>query len=788
MIKNYFKIAFRNLLKNKLYVSINIAGLTIGMTCFILIAFYIQYELSYENHHEKAAQIYRVAQIQEGDSFRGSDRSAETPAVLTPTLRDIFPEVEAATALTIHEGLFSRNGAVFYEQGLYSDEYIFDVFTFPIIDGIGKEALRDPNAIILTKSLAKKYFTNENPLGKILLFQNEKPLIVKGVIADVPKNQHFTFDYITSAENLPNYHPDDWNSSEHYTYIVLPEGYDYKKFDEKLITFSKKVSNESTIADFELFLQPLKDIHLHSQLNFEISTNSDIRYIYFFASIAFIILCLASINYMNLATAQSAQRTKEVGVRKVLGARKKQLVYQMLGESFLLTSISLFLAVLLADICLPWFNKLLNLSIPFSFSGNSGLLPGMLFIAFLIGGLSGLYPAVFLSGVSPIKAFQNRFLNNYKDGISLRNMLVVGQFAVAIALLIGSLVIFQQFKYIKNKKLGYNRNQIIYIPYKDSHISEMATTIRSELLKYTTIEKISFTHYLPLNMDSQTTIDSWEGNYNKEELPIYRNYVDHDFFDLFEMKIVEGRAFSPDYLTDSISSYILNESAIRSLGWKSGVGKRFRNGSVIGVVKDFHFQPFNLAIEPMFIALGTAQNSHSGNIAIKVKMDNVSNTLSYIKRTIKVIAPQAPFEYHFMDEAYNELYQSEQRFGQAFNIFTLLVLFIGCMGLFGLASHNIVQRTKEIGIRKVLGASIFGITSLLAKDFLKLVLLAILIASPIAWYFMNQWLADFAYRIDMEWWMFAVAGVAALAIAFLTIGFQSVKAALANPVKSLRSE
>ena len=793
MLHHYFKVAIRNLLKNRLSSIINISGLAIGMTCFILIALYIQYEFSYDTHHEQADQIYRVSQIQEGNDFRGTNRFALAPLPLAPALKEAFPEIKAATTFLIQEDLFIRETEAFAEDGMFADEYVFDVFTIPVIEGIGRAALQDPNSIILTSSFAKKHFGEASPIGKTLLLRDEIPLKVAGVIEDAPKSQHFSYNYITSYKNYSFYENDlgAWNSNNYRAYIALEKGTDYKELQEKLVKLDQYGGTDfdQLPETTELFLQPLTDIHLHSRINFELAANGDIRYIYLFASIALVILLLASINYMNLATARSARRAKEVGVRKVIGARKRQLVYQLLGESFLITLLSFSIAMLLAELLLPAFNQLLDQQIPFSLSGNRGLLLGTLSIAFLISVGSGLYPAVFLSAVAPVKALKGGFLKNYKEGAFLRNTLVVGQFTAAIVLAVGSVVIYQQLQYIQNKKLGYNREQVIYAPYQRQEVFDKTATIRNELLKHPQIDEVSISTYMPLNMLSQGTESNWEGNNDGEEIWIYRNYVDHHFIDLFEIELLEGRNFSPDFPTDSTGSYILNEAAVKALGWESAVGKEFANGKVIGVVKDFHIQPFSLAIEPMYLTFHNEVTSYYfGNIILKAKMDDPEAALSHLQSTLKTVLPQLPFEYNFMDDAYNELYSFEKRVGRAFNIFTLLALFIACIGLFGLVAHQVLQRTKEIGIRKVLGATVPNIVGMLSTYFLKLVVMAAIIAFPIAWWAMNKWLEDFAYRIEIDWSVFALAGILALAVTLFTVSSQAIKAALANPVEALRSE
>ena len=789
MIKNYIIIAWRNLFRDKVTNAINIFGLTIGMTCFILIALYIQFEMSYDMHHEKADQIYRIAQQQEGNFFRGTDRFAGTPSVLTPTLRNEFPDVKAATTLQLYAMPLEKDGHVFLEQGLFSDEYLLDVLTFPILKGLGKEALQDPNAIILTKSLAKKYFGDEEPMGKTLLSENERLLTVKGIIADIPKNQHFSFDFITSFKNLPFYEENRWNSNNFLTYVVLTKGYDYKKLEEKLISLNKYLGSYAGLPfKPKFFMQPLQSIHLHSKINFEIGANNEMRNIWLFASIAFIILLLASINYMNLTTARSSLRAKEIGMRKVLGARKGQLVYQFLGESFLFTVISFTLAIALASALLPSFNLLLDKSIPFTILGNRWLLTGMLIAALLLTVLSGLYPALFMSTLLPAKAIRGGILKINGGGSALRSSLVVGQFTASMVLAIGSLVIYRQLQFIQQKDLGYNREHVVYIPNNDENISKKFSAIRSELLRNPQIEQVSMATEVPLDMTSEGLVNEWEGNNDKRDLFIYRNYVDYDFIDLFEIELVEGRNFSPDHPTDSVNSYILNESAVKALGWESAIGKQFRGGQVIGVVKDFHFQRFDLTIQPLYLGFRSKANDRFNNIAVKIKMDKPEETMGYIERTMKAISPHTPFDCRFLGYDYDQLYKSETRFGQVFNIFTGLALFIACIGLFSLVSHHVVQRTKEIGIRKVLGASTESIVALVSKEFLKLVLISILIASPVAWWAMNKWLQDFAYKIKIEWWMFVLTGLVAVSVALLTISLQSIKAALMNPVKSLRSE
>ena len=795
MFKNYLKIAWRNLIKNKMYSYINLTGLTMGMTCFILIALYIQFETSYDEHHEKSDRIYRVVQQQEGNEFKGTDYFAVTPRPLGIAMKKDFPEVEAVTNIGTWGALLINENESFSERGLYADENLFDVFTIPILKGFGKEALAEPNSILLTESLAAKIFGSQNVVGKNLIYNSEKTVTVKGIVADPPKNQHFGYSYISNINFEGSYKTDltKWNSNNYYTYLVLAKGHDFRELEKKMVAYEEITKPVYEGVGFQFYpkykLQPLKDIHLKSNMNIEIENNSNIQYIYFFGFIGLVILVLASINYMNLATSKSAQRAKEVGVSKVLGARKEHLIVQFMGESFILTLLSFLLAIFLVALVLPSFSEILNKEIPFSIVGSWWGLLSMFLLALFIGVLSGLYPAIFLSGVSPVRALKGNFLKSYKEGAFVRNSLVVGQFVAAIVLAVGSIVVHQQLEFIQNKKLGYNRGQVVHTPYWEKEIHEKEDVIRAKLLSNPKIQKVSISTQLPMDLITQGPIDTWQGNSNKEQMYIYRSFVDYDFIDLFEIELLEGRSFSKEFPSDFEEAYVLNESALKKLGWTTGVGKKFNDGTVIGVVKDFHFQKFDLAIEPLYLTMRRdSWHRNHGEVIVKMDMAGHSETKAFIENTMKEVVPLAPYEARFMEDSYAQMYDSETRLGKAFNIFSLLALFIAGMGLFGLVSFQVLQRTKEIGIRKVLGSSVAGIVKLLARDFLKLVVIALLIASPIAYYLMNNWLKDYAYSIEVEWWVFILVGIATAAIAFITISFQSIKAGISNPVQSLRTE
>lgn len=797
MFQNYLKVAWRNLVKQKLYSVINLSGLTVGMACFILIALFVQYELSYDTHHEKTDRIYRVIQQQKGNIFKGTDVFAVSPEPLAPALVSSFPEVEAAATIDLKTNLLTYRDIAYAPNNMFADERIFEVFDISIIRGEQEEVLQDPTSILLSESLAERYFGSVDPLGKQMLLDNNEPMVVKGIFKDIPKNQHFDFEAIIPLKNAEEYEASigRWSWNNYRTYMVLAEGQDYKALESKLSLFDQYVEPEYQNFPFhypQFFLQPIQDIHLNSTVNFETGAIGDIRYIYLFLLIGFIILLLAAINYMNLATARSVSRSKEVSMRKVLGAQRKQLISQFLGESFLLTLISFVLAIGLAAYLLPLFNRLLAQPIELNLITNYGLIAVMFLIAILVGGLSGLYPAVFLSSVTPMKAMAGDLVKNFKQGTSLRNILVIGQFTAAIVLIVSSLVVYQQLRFIQTKKLGFNQNQVLYVPYYFDEIGQNTERIRNELLRHPQIGKVSITKNLPVNTNDQGSVNQWEGNEGEQSFYCYRNYVDYDYVDLFEMELVAGRNFSLDFPTDSTQSYLLNESAVAAMGWtpEAAIGKGFRRGQVIGVVKDFHFQPMDLTIEPQFTMFRSIANNdiNYGHVVMKVNMSGLTETLAYVKEIFKEVAPNIPVDYHFLDESLAESYESERRLGHAFNIFTLLALLIAGIGLFGLVSHSVVQRTKEIGIRKVLGASAASIVQLLSTDFLKLIIVSVIIATPIAWYLMQQWLQGFAYRIGLHWWIFLLAGIMAVGIAVLTVSIQSLKAAWMNPIESLRQE
>ena len=794
MYKNYLKIAWRNLIKSKSYLFINLSGLTIAIACFVLLTLYIQFERSYDKHHENYNNTFRIIQQQKGNTYQGTDLFAVAPLPLGEALLQDFPEVENVTNLNIGGALIIKDNLSTVQQGLYTDSSYFDVFTTIVKEGNAKIAIENPDNILVTEALAQKYFGDNSPMGEVLEFGNGKTFTIQGVVENPPKNQHFGYDFIVSYKSQA-YYPNDvgfWVSNNYHTYITLHNPKAYKNLETKMKVYEKITKSAYEKQGFNFYpeykLQPLADIHLQSNINIELAQNGNSKVINLFLLIAIIILVLAAINYTNLATAKSAQRAKEVGVSKVLGAKRGRLVIQYLGESFLLVFFGLILALLLTYLLLPSFNALLNRAIPFNIITNANIWIPLLAAIVLTGFLSGIYPAFFLSGIGPIKALKGNFFKSHMEGRNLKNILIVGQFSIAIGLAIVSVVIYQQLEYVQNKKLGYTNEKLVHVRYFESEITAKQQLLKNMLLENPSIKKVSLSSQLPFNVTSQGPVTSWEGNTNNEPLYVFRTYIDYDFLDVFKMEIVEGRGFSKEIASDS-SAYLLNEAAVKSLGWNSPLGKKFSNGKVVGVLKDFHLKTFDQAIEPLFMALRTPEHTRNyGEVVLKIDMSKYEKTSEFIINTMNSIVPLVPYEVSVVEDSYMQFYNEEKRLGKAFNIFTLLALFIAGIGLFGMISFQIAQRSKEISIRKVLGSSVGGILKLLAKGVFRQILIAVLIAAPIAYYFTEEWLQSFVYRISLQWWVIVLVGLFATSLALLSIAYQSIQVARSNPANNLRAE
>jgi putative ABC transport system permease protein len=802
MLKNYLKIALRNLGKQKGYTFINVAGLAVGLACFILISLFVRFELSYDRFHENSDRIFRIVKEDPGNYYLGTNLSAITPAPIVPALLNEFPEVEYAVQIQSSNILFRKASNYFSERGVYVTQHFFDVFSFALLEGDTHTALAAPGSVVLTTSMARKYFGTMDPMGQTLTYVqggNEGTLTVTGVVADPPPNSHFTFTYLVSMTTSDGYRAmlgeDDWGSNGFYTYVSLHPGYDLSAFKANLVVFAQKYlprfsyyqENPERISIY--FPQALTDIHLHSHLNFESWPNGDIKYLYIFSAIGLLILLIACINYMNLATARSVMRAKEVGVRKVMGAHRVQLVGQFLGEATILSVIALSLALLLVWALLPAFNVLTARQISLAWTQQSGFWLVVVGLSLAVGLLAGSYPALMLSGYKPVGVLKG-MLQHRRDKPTLRNVLVVTQFAVTTALIVGTITIYQQLHYIRTANTGVDRDHIVSIPIEDPAVRGQYEALKEALAQDPGILGITAARLNPTAIGAQKGATSWEGAEEGEHISVYHTDVQYGFVEMFGIELVEGRDFSETVTADAREGLLINETMARQLGWETAVGKWFnfngREYRVIGVIKDFNFLSFRQAMAPLALYLG--ERGTASRLLVKVRPEQIQTTLALLQQTMVKFSPAYPFNYEFLDDAHNNMYKTDVRLGGLVSYFTGLALFIACLGLFGLVAFTATQRTKEIGVRKVLGASLADILGLLSKDFLKLVGLAFVLAAPLAYFVMQRWLEDFAYHIEVGPGLFLLAGGLTLLIALLTIGYQAVKAALADPVKSLRYE
>ena len=800
MFKNYFKIALRNVWGNKIFSFINIFGLAISMACSLVIFLFVQDETSYDRFHKDANNIYRVVKNFINDDGT-SVPDATTPPALAPAMQREIPDVICATRLFANPDwgqnfLFKYEDKKFNEQKIFFvDSNFFNVFSFPFIKGNSHDVFKDPNSIVITENVAGKYFGNTNPIGKTLVTERfPENLTVTGVIKNIPANSHFHFDFAIPLGNnsLGSDKDADWQWYEFYTYVRL-------KPQTNIASFIKKVqaiyqSNDSVGKNI-YYTQPLTSIHLTSNLKEEIESNSNRLYVYIFSIIAIVIILIAGINYVNLATAKAATRTKEVGIRKVNGASSSSLIRQFLTESVITCLAAFVLAILIAQLLLPVVNTITQKQLIFF---NDPLILGYLLgLALSLGLMAGIFPAVYLSAFKPVLVLKSLKVDS-KGTLSLRKILVVVQFSISIVLIIGALIIAQQVRFMQSETLGLNKDQVIIVKNEGTLADSDKEAFRNAALQIKGIEKIA-------TSDGVVGGQNWIANLHTQSSQNMQlvNFlsISDDYLDALGIELKEGRSFSAKFPTDVkvdldgqtnklLGSIILNETAVKELGLKKPVvGKNVYWGEnyllVIGVVKDFHFTSFHDEIKP-FAFLDISQRM--SNYTIKLSTSNIKSTLSQLENTWNKFSPQRPFEYIFLDDTYAKLFQSEIHLEQIFTSLVILAILITCLGLFGLVIFIAQQRVKEIGIRKVLGASVFSITKLLTLDFIKLVCIAIIIASPIAWYAMDKWLQDYAYRINISWITFCIAGLLAIAIALVTISFQSIKAAIANPVKSLRTE
>jgi len=800
MIRNYIKTAYRSLLKNKGFTAINVLGLSVGLATCLLIVFYVVDELSYDKYNVNADRIYRITENVKLHGNEGSYAGTEKP--LMDALK-VFPQIEKVVRLIPVNSLFLSPQKFYIRKGnsniqerniVFAESNLFDVFTLHMIAGSPSTSLTEPHSAVITESTAKKYFNKTDVVGQTLTINDTSQYKITGVIKDVPSQSHFNYDFFLSYSSIPEYRASGWGYASLHNYVLLKPGTDIKNLEAEITKLQIK-NSFSPIAwttggnYLRAELKPLLDIHLRSTSLYELNKGGSIQYVYIFSLIAIFILLIACVNFMNLSTARSSNRAKEVGVRKVLGSARKYLIFQFLTESILITLVSTIIAVVIVMLLMPLFNQMAAKHLSITANSLSWLLPSLLVIVLVIGLLAGSYPAFFLSGFQPIEVLKGKLAAGFKGGF-LRSFLVVFQFSISIFLIIGTMVIYNQLNYIHNKNLGFNRNQMLVIKNTDI-LGKQAKILKQEIKQMPGVANATMSIYLPTSEDRNVT-----GLF--PELPIDIKHdvlsefwpVDDDYMNTLGIKLIQGRNFSSQIASDT-AAMIVNEAFVRKLGQKDPLNKTLYRDSygiqpyhIIGVMKDFNFSSLRDEIKP--VALYYSEDR--GSITASVKTANLSALMSQIEDRWKNLSPNQQFSYSFMDQDFDATYRSEQRVGTLFISFSTLAILIACLGLFGLAAYAAEQRNKEIGIRKVLGASVSGIVSMLSMNFIKLVFISILIASPLAWYIMNKWLQDFAYRTAVHWWIVALAGMVAVLIAFVTISFQSIRAALANPVKSLRSE
>ncbi len=793
MIKNYLKLAFRNLWKHRAFSIINILGLTIGMTACFLIFLYISFELSYDSFNSKADRTYRmVADIKTPTETL----NAGGPAwAVPPFAKHEFPEVEAFTRLA-QDNVLIRKGEIKFqeENAMWADSSLFQIFDFKLTQGNPQTALKEPFSIVFSETAAKKYFGNENPIGQSLLITGDAlPAKVTGIMKDIPENSQVKTDVFLSMSTVTqkfNANLDSqWGNYGAQAYLLLTPNTNAKALEKKFPAFLEKY-NGKEMKEMQMyptiFFEPLKDVYLRSTRNG--SKTGNINNVYIFSIIAIFILVIACINFVNLTTARSSERAKEVGIRKVAGALKSQLTRQFIGDSLLLCFIAFLLSVGLAALLLPSFNHLAGKTISEGIFSNWKNVTILFIAAMAIGLLAGVYPALVLSSFKPVTVLKGRFATGTR-GILLRKGLVVAQFTISIALITGTIIVYNQMKYMRNQDLGFSKDQMLVI---DTQGDKAKDALKQAVTSVPGVKSVSLTGSVPggNNPGAYSEIENIKGDLQIANLDVY--FVDFDYIPQFKMKMLAGRPFSKEFATDTTQAMVLNEAAVKLLGYSSpqqAIGKRFkqwgREGKIIGVVKDFHFRSLQTVIKPLSMRI---EPEGCSLLAVNISANNAKSTIAAIENKWKTMVPTRPFSYFFLDEFFDRQYRAEERFGKLFLNFAILAILISCLGLLGLASYSTMQRTKEIGIRKVMGASVSNIVNLLSKDFLKLVLLSFVIATPLAAYFMYKWLQDFAYKTNMDWWIFAVSGIIAVFIALFTVSFQAIKAAITNPVKSLRTE
>jgi putative ABC transport system permease protein len=802
MFSNYLKIALRGLLKNKLHTIINVAGLALGIASVFLISIYIQYETQYDTYYPQYENLYRITWNDENPQTR-------TPHPMAQALAADFPEIESAVSLSplwaagLTREIFSvRNlekDLKFDEANMLAvDSTFFDVFGFTAVRGDAQKALKSTNGILISESTAKKYFGDADPIGKQLAVNSDTTLLdVMAVFKDVPAQSHFHFDFLVSYVREKSFDGEDeyytWADFGHYNYIRLKPGTDAKALEGKLMGWARKYINVSDeffrtaqANNFGFRVQPVTDIHLKSHLRWELELNGNMEYVYIMAAAALLTLLIACINFMNLMTAKSVERAKEIGIRKTLGALRQQLSLQFIGESLLMTVIALIFGVLLSELALPFYNLISGQSLTMNYTEA---LPILLGLAIIIGIGSGVYPAIFLSSIQPHSILKGKFQASNR-GSSLRNGLIVFQFAISTMLISGAVIIFNQLQFIRNKNLGFNKEEVLVVPIKNQELSFRMNGLKSELMTVDGVQSVSAASNIPGGQFNQNPVFSMD--HPNDRVDFSEVFVDFDFVRTMNMELSSGRFFLPENRADSALAFVINETGARQLYMNDAVGKEIRwkaygrelKGKIIGVVKDFHFQSFHDPIRPVLFVPYPAYN----HVVIKLKTEDFKQSISQIKNIYKQFDDSFDFEFAFLDDRLNKQYESEERTAAIFSAFAFVAIAIACFGLFAMAVLSFSQRTKEVSVRKVLGASLVNLIVLLLKDYTKMIVVAILVATPIAWWLMDQWLDNFIYQVSIQIPVFIISGLGLIVIAWLTLGYFTLKTSRLNPAETLKSE
>ncbi|MEO6637653.1 MAG: FtsX-like permease family protein [Ginsengibacter sp.] len=797
MFKNYFKVAFRNLRRHKGYAAINIFGLVFGLAAFWMIALYVADELSYDRYNKNAERMVRLAQHASWDG--GNMNIALTSPPFAPALKANYPEIEETVRIDAEGG-----GVITYQDKkikagdiIFADKSLFKVFSYNFLYGDPATASTEPNSIVINETLADKIFGSaENAFGQTIYFDNNDGSKVTGVIKDIPGNSHLRF---SGVRFFPADYTEGWQSFHLYTYLLLKKNTDYKSLEKKLpALMARTVQKEMGVKDYQLELQPLTSIHLHSNLGYEISANGTISRVYIFIAIALLVLLIAIINYMNLSTARSSSRVREVGIRKVIGSGRWHLARMFITESILITLIAAIIAIFVVNFSLPFFNELSGKDLTIWRFGLANTLLLLVGFSFLTGIASGIYPSFFLSGFKTIPALKGQ-MGKMDNNILFRKSLVVFQFVITVVMITGAVIIYKQLQFALHTDLGFNKDQVLTFHLDNKKIRAQIPALKAQLTQSPFINDVSAAGNPIGNNDLGTRGYGYQkndGTLSDDTKMIEELMVDADYIKTMEIKLLSGRNFSDKIPSDQTGSVIVNETLVKEMGWTNPMGKEMVKSSsyekrvsskVIGVIKDFHTYSLQHKVEPLILVM-PPNTDQQDNLYVKLTKGKIPEGLAYLTNVYRQFDKASPLEFHFLDDNFAKQYEVEKKQGEIALVFSALAIIIACLGLLGLATFTAEQRRKEIGVRKVLGAKVIDIVQMLSGDFLKLVLIASIIAVPIAWFAMDKWLQDFAYRVHIDWWIFALAGLVALFIALITISFKAIKAAIANPVKSLRME